>query len=186
VQVNFGSGSSVATVALSWNMWYPLPLPPHNTTYHNEFGLHVHLVPADARNLAGAFSAAATALASLTGFGAVFDGLVNIVAQAAISFVENSDGSMDIQFSTHGFQVGNAGAFDPTVVLPGLWAAVMSGLQAAAHPLGAVDHITLTAKLAPVEHPHSDGPAAGLLAGAEPSQAGELISATPIADEVPV
>lgn len=186
MQVNFGSGSSVATMALSWDMWYPLPLPPHNTAYHNEFGLHVHLRPADARNVAGAFSAAATALASMTGLGAVFDGLVNIAAQAAISFAENPDGSMDIRFSTHGFQVGNAGAFDPTVVLPGLWAAVMSGLQAAAHPLGAVDHVTLTVKTAPTDDQRTDAPVGGPSVGAEPTQVSALIGATPINDEVSV
>ncbi|MBV9822225.1 MAG: hypothetical protein JO144_08275 [Actinobacteria bacterium] len=182
MQHPFGSGSTVETTSLSWNMWYPLPFPPHNTTYRNEFGLHVHLSRADAANVANAFSAGAATLAALTGFGQVFTGLVSIAAQAAVSFVENGDGSMDLYFSTHGFQVGNAGAFDPTVVLPGLWAAVMGGLHQLAGNTRGVDPHTLAATPKPAGTMHVDATAEE----AAPLPPGELVSVTPIEEEVAV
>jgi hypothetical protein len=172
MQYTFGSGSVVETTALSWNMWYPLPFPPHNTQYNDEFGLHVHLEPTDASSVASAFADAATALADMTGFGEAFTGLANIAAQALIAFVENADGSLDVWFSTHGFQVGTAEAFDPTVLLPGAWAAVMSALQMIAGETDGVHAVTLTVaqaqQQAAIQLPGGSGPAS------------KLVSATPV------
>jgi hypothetical protein len=92
--------------------------------------VHVHLSPQDTGQVNGALMTGAQAIA--TALGGTLNALAAVVVEIAEHLVENGDGSLDIWFSEHGFQCGNAPAADPTVWINGAWGPVASALRALA------------------------------------------------------
>jgi hypothetical protein len=129
VQVSFGTGSYLETEAESWTMWYPLPVP-HAQNFTDEPGVHIHLEPTDASDVVQAIGYAVTAVGALSGpIDAVIGAFSGVVGILLARTLENSDGSMDIRFSQHGFQVGDVlPAGDPNVWIDGAWAPVAAAL----------------------------------------------------------
>jgi hypothetical protein len=126
MQVTFGSGSYASTQSFSWDMWYPWA--PFHQTYQNEPGVLVHLSPTEAGDVNAALNDGAAAVGGA--FGGVLGAAAAAVAQLLEHLAENSDGSLDIRFSMHGFDCGNLPAGDPTVWIDGAWQPVMSALNA--------------------------------------------------------
>jgi hypothetical protein len=126
MQVPFGNGSWCVTMRFTWTMYYPWP--PFQATYPNEPGLQIHLSPSDTqalvRTLQAALSGVGIAIAN------VFGAFAGVVATIAEHLIENSDGSLDIRMSEHGFEAGNAPSADPNVWINGAWAPVAAALKA--------------------------------------------------------